>query len=160
EDYSRYYRQTGDVLVDSADLDTGTVNALAAHGRSCYIDSLSRHREDLRDAQAVATLCFQVVKMNGALHLYTTWRKHLFDASEMRQLADFLVWVVEEMVADPQRRIGEILAQLDDSLTRLRAWTQRHLNAAVAPTLTSQRTQSDRVPFFTECQRVNPVKQG
>ncbi len=125
-DLGHYYRQTGDVILDSADIDAATLDASAKYGRSLFADSLFRHEASAAAFQAVSTIFFQVLKVNRGTHLITTHRKHLFDASEIRQWSALIVRLVEEMIRHPEQRVKEILAAARRPLDRLRRWASRH----------------------------------
>ncbi len=115
--YDNYYCQTGDVMVDSADIDRGTLDSFSAFGRSLFADTLFHEEtpssEDMA-GQALATLFYQILKVDQQIHLVTSYRKHLFDKIEMRQWSEFIVNMVEEMVCHPEQRIDEILRKWDD----------------------------------------------
>ncbi len=125
-DLGNFYRQTGDIVLDSADIDAATLDASAKYGRSLFADSLFRQEASPESLQAVSTIFFQVLKMNRRIHLVTTHRKRLFDASEIRQWSALIVRFVEEMIRDPERRVKEILADARRPLDRLRRQANRH----------------------------------
>jgi len=115
--YNNYYSQVGDVMVDSADIDRGTLDSFSDFGRSLFADTLFHQKgsssEDMA-GQALASLFYQILKVDQQIHLITSYRKHLFDKVEMRQWSEFIVNMVEEMVSHPEQRIDEILRKFDD----------------------------------------------
>ena len=92
--YDNYYRQTGDVMVDSADIDTGTLGSFHAYGRSLFADTLFRQKgsfpEDM-EGQALATLFYQILKVeNNKMHLIKCYScKELFERHELEPSAKF-----------------------------------------------------------------------
>ena len=117
--YENYYRQSGDVMVNSADIDAGTLEASTQYGRSLFTESFQECKEAASGALAVATLFYQILKMNQRIHLITSFRKHLFDASEMRQLSKFIIQIVEKMVHNPEERVDEMLLEMNATVESL-----------------------------------------
>jgi acyl transferase domain-containing protein/SAM-dependent methyltransferase/pimeloyl-ACP methyl ester carboxylesterase len=116
-DYDTYYCQTGDVMVDSADIDRGTLDSFSAFGRSLFADTLFHQQESSFEemaGQTLASLFYQILKVDQQIHLITSYRKHLFDKVEMRRWAEFIVNMVEKMVYHPEQTIDEILRKCDD----------------------------------------------
>jgi acyl transferase domain-containing protein/thioesterase domain-containing protein/acyl carrier protein/N-acetylglutamate synthase-like GNAT family acetyltransferase len=151
--YENYYRQSGDVMVNSADIDAGTLNSAEDYGRSLYIDTLLQQNESDIETQAVATLFYQIVKVNQQIHLVTSYRKHLFDQAEMRQLSDLIVRLVEEVVRNPEQPVKDMLFKMKDSITALKNRAMRHMHSY-------PQIHYRKPPIFTECQKINGINEG
>ena len=182
DSHENYYRQLGDVLIDSADIDAGTLDSSAEFGRSMFTDALVQAQQKNIDfeGQTVATLAFQILKINQQIHLLTGYRKHLFYAPEMEQMSALIVQVVEEMVHTPQQQVKDILSRLDEKFNKLRVQAERFqwspsekLSQVIAPASKrqvsggeeevrelSKSARKKKPVSFPECQRVNRVKQG
>nr|WP_319025127.1 SDR family NAD(P)-dependent oxidoreductase [Nisaea nitritireducens] len=165
---SEYFRNSGDVMLDTIDMDTGTAGP--SEGSP---DQYGRIGEGMRmngdgnspDAvgSAVATLFFQLIKSQGRIHLVTSYRSALFDQSELRHLTAYLVGLVSYMLRKPDATIGDMLNDASEPLSRLREWTDRHAEKAdpqIQKNAVSSEREQNPAPYFTECQRVNGVKDG
>ncbi|WP_394832291.1 SDR family NAD(P)-dependent oxidoreductase [Pendulispora rubella] len=156
ENYEGYYRQRGDVVIDSADIDTATLKQTQAHGSSRYADGFDREGRAV-EGPALATLLFQLLRVNGRIHLVTSYRKALFDTSELHRLASMIVDIVEHMVENPDRPCSQMLAHFQAPLQRLR---ERSLRSVGAPPFARPSRSSSKPPVFAECQALNRVEQG
>ena len=153
DSYENYYRQSGDIMVNSADIDAGTLDSSDAYGRSLYIDTLFQQNESGLETQAVATLFYQILKVNQRIHLITSYRKHLFERSEMRQLSDLIVQIVEAIIRDPEQQVKDMLFKMNDAIMGLKSRVMRHKRS-------SPRIPDKKSLFFTECQQINGIKEG
>src|SRR5262249_32672860 len=110
--YDEYFRQTGDVMVDSADIDAATLGASREYGRSLYVDALLGGQQVVAETQPLATVFFQILKANQRLHLIASWRSALFQRAEMESLCALVLRVVEEIVRTPGQPVREMLDRL------------------------------------------------
>ncbi|CAM2067520.1 SDR family NAD(P)-dependent oxidoreductase [Sulfidibacter corallicola] len=124
ENHEAFFRLTGDVVIDSADIDTSTLSSSNKHGRSLYAEF--SEQKEAADLRATGTLFYQILKVNQNIHLLATYRKHLFDAGEMYGLSTLIVQLVEEMVRRPEHRIADLLATTQDAIDQLRKQAARH----------------------------------
>ena len=129
DNYDNYFGQLGDVMVDSANIDALTSDTFEECGRSLFIDSLVRQKQSILEGQAVATLFYQILKVNQRIHLITSYRKHLFVKSEMHRLSALIIQIVEEMVHHPERQIKELLYRMNNSVARLEKRVKRYGNS-------------------------------
>ncbi len=163
-----YYRQSGVVMLDAVDMDTGAPGvASAAADPYDRMGEGMRRSNDLAGPEtagsAIATLFFQLIKSQGRIRLVISYRKALFEHSEMRNLTACLVGLVSYMVRRPEATVGDLLTYASEPLSRIRAWTDRHSEPAdpqVPGPMASGESEPASVPFFTECQRVNGVRDG
>ena len=123
--YENYYRQTGDVVINSTDVDAGTLDC-AGGGRSLFADTLSAETASAVQGRALATLFYQIVKIDHRIHLITSYRKHLFDPSQMHQLSALIVRLVEQMIAYPRQKLKDMLRGLQEPLAQLKKQTDYH----------------------------------
>ncbi|MBT6564851.1 MAG: amino acid adenylation domain-containing protein, partial [Candidatus Scalindua sp.] len=126
DNYEGYYQQLGDVIIDSADIDTGTLDSSKGYGHSLFVDVLSQKKQSLVEGKAVATLFYQILKVDQSIHFITTYRKHLFDKLEIQQLSTLIVQIVEEMIHNPEQKVNEILSRMHDSIERLKNQAKRY----------------------------------
>jgi acyl transferase domain-containing protein/thioesterase domain-containing protein len=161
-DYEGYYRQIGDVMLDSIDLDTGGAPTSESHSRLLYGEARADSGAAV-ELPAAGTLMFQLLKLDGRIQLLTFYRKHLFEKTVIRDLCDLIVGFVEGMVTRPTQRVSELLSSADATVRRLRSHVDRH---QVDPARDASGRDAEAGPevlrsaYFTECQRVNAVKQG
>ena len=132
--YENYYRQSGDVILDSIDLDAGTGLGAETCGRSLFADSLLRQRPDATGNQTFATLSYQILKADQRIHLVAEYRQHLFDAADIAHLSGLIVRMVAEMMADPQQTLRGMISKMKDDFKRLKV-----------------RMKSDHAPAKHEC---------
>ncbi|WP_193173345.1 SDR family NAD(P)-dependent oxidoreductase [Nisaea nitritireducens] len=135
---AEYCSPRGEVMIDSADLDTAGVDV--GYGRSLFAESLVRSEESGvgRLGEAVATLFFQLLKMNGRITVVCSWRHDRFETAIMREMMDQLLRVTGWLAANPRAPISE--------LHRLQ--------------LTPGKRVAARKPFFVECQLLNRTNEG
>lgn len=131
ESHEAYFRQTSDVVIDSADIDTSTLNASNPYGRSLYAEFSEDHVAP--KMQATGTLFYQVLKVNQRIHLLVTYRKHLFDAGELYGLSNLIVGLVETMVRNPESRLKDALVGQEDALKQLKTQVARFKPQQVKP---------------------------
>ncbi|HEX6101214.1 MAG TPA: SDR family NAD(P)-dependent oxidoreductase [Thermoanaerobaculia bacterium] len=124
-DYDNYFRQLSDVTIDSTDLDAGSPGM--HHGRSMLAEELLQEGEGAEDEQALGTLFFQILKAGERIHLITSYRRHLFRHSDIRECASLVKDLVLAMVDGPERPVGELLASREDDFAELRARSAAHL---------------------------------
>nr|DAC82021.1 TPA_exp: polyketide synthase [uncultured bacterium] len=141
DNYENYYQPSGDVIVNSADIDAGTLNASIEYGRSIYADTVTMQGKSSAGEQALATLFFQIIKMNQSIHLFTSYRKSVFDKSRIQELSKLVVRLVEQMIHDPEQGVDAMLLKMNDEFGNIRKG-------------------EGSCKFLTECQRVNHVKKG
>jgi polyketide synthase PksL len=115
-----YYQDLGDVVLDSADVDSGTKGAKSPGVRSLFVDALRAHEQHLAQGQALATWFVQVLRVDGRLHVFSVFRKRLFDAARMKRLAELLVAIADAMCAAPQRPVGDLVQTFAEPLRALR----------------------------------------
>jgi len=125
DNYEGYFRQSGDVIINSADIDAGTLDSSMGYGRSLFADTLSQDKESPAKGRAVGTLFYQILKMNQRIHLITSYRKHLFDKTEIQQLSAFIVKIVEEMIHNPKQKVKNILSSMHNSIEKLKKQANR-----------------------------------
>jgi hypothetical protein len=158
-DYEGYYRQIGDVMLDSIDLDTGGAPTSESHSRLLYGEARADSGAAV-ELPAAGTLMFQLLKLDGRIQLLTFYRKHLFEKTVIRDLCDLIVGFVEGMVTRPTQRVSELLSSADATVRRLRSHVDRH---QVDPARDASGRDAEAGPevlrsaYFTECQRVNAV---
>jgi len=126
DNYEGYYRQSGDVIINSADIDAGTLDSSERYGRSLFADTLSKNKESHIEGRAVATLFYQILKMNQRIHLITSYRKHLFEKSDIQQLSALIVQIVEEMIHNPEQKVKGILSRMHNSIEKLKKQANRY----------------------------------
>jgi acyl transferase domain-containing protein/thioesterase domain-containing protein/acyl carrier protein len=162
-DYDGYYRQIGDVTIDSVDFDTGGAHRADSQGRLHYGKAHSRS-EASTELLATGTLLFQVIRLAGEIRLLAFFRKHLFDKALIQSFCDLTVHLVEGMANNPAQRVSDLLSQHGALISRLRS-RARDAHGGAGPLHNADAQlpafrEPPRPPYFTECQRVNSIKHG
>ena len=103
-----YHEQVCDVVVNSTDLDAGGSGLQGGQSVTGQESDVSVD-EDMSEP-ALATLFFQIIKSRGRLHLITAYKRHLFDAVEMRDLSALVVRIVAALVGNPDTPLGDVLS--------------------------------------------------
>ncbi|MEW6734296.1 MAG: beta-ketoacyl synthase N-terminal-like domain-containing protein [Acidobacteriota bacterium] len=123
--YENYYQQLGDVIIDSVDIDAGTLSFSTKYGSSLYPEMLLRQTEFSQD-QALGTLFYQILKIDQRIHLITSYRKHLFNRTEMQQLSALIVQIVEEIIHNPKQNVNVLLAKMENKIAMLQSQVERY----------------------------------
>ena len=120
KDLADYYRQRTDVMIDSVDLDS------AASARAEDSPTKPRFASGAAgQGDAVATLFYQLLKVNGQLYISTVFRKSLFAEPEIRQLTALIIDLAGKMIANLEQPLGELLALAHEPLEQIKQWTDR-----------------------------------
>jgi polyketide synthase PksN len=158
-----FFAQRHDVVVDTADIDTAH---LASSEASCYADH-SEETEAVSMAQggAIATLFFQIVKVNGVIHIIASYRKALFDVLEMQQLVQLIVDLTSALAASPRSTMESVLSNFSKRMALLREQCERFSGSISTEKqsttdITPHTNRRTRPPFFAECQRLNHKQTG
>jgi acyl transferase domain-containing protein/thioesterase domain-containing protein/pyruvate/2-oxoglutarate dehydrogenase complex dihydrolipoamide acyltransferase (E2) component/non-ribosomal peptide synthetase component F/aryl carrier-like protein len=157
-DLKGFYEQLGDVILDSADIDAATLRGTRAVADSLFVEALLHHgRCDLR-RYAIATLFYQVLKVDQQIFLITIFREKLFDKREMQDMSQLLVRLVELMVRNPRAQVRDLLKEVSNDLELLEGQTDRTLGVERSrPTLKSAQAQdSGQQERFPELVRMGP----
>ncbi len=120
-----YYRQLGDVVLDSTDLDAAGLDAAGQMrgGRSLFAESVLQ--DDSDQETTFATLSFQLLKVNGRVSIITVYRRQIFEAAIIDRMAWLLGELAAALASDPQRPVEHICVEYKDDFDALRALTQR-----------------------------------
>ncbi|WGS46999.1 SDR family NAD(P)-dependent oxidoreductase [Burkholderia sp. JSH-S8] len=102
----------GDVVLDSADIDTARVSVAGEHGVSTYMDAVLTQRRIHFLDQPLASLFFQLLRIDGRLYLFHAYRRALFEHEAMQQLPQLIVELTEAMLREPQAPVAGLVASL------------------------------------------------
>ncbi|MBJ6763844.1 SDR family NAD(P)-dependent oxidoreductase [Myxococcaceae bacterium JPH2] len=144
-----YYQSPGDVVLDSADVDSGTKGAKSPGVRSLFVDALRAHEQHLAQGQALATWFIQVLRVDGRIHLFSVFRKRLFEPTRMRSVAELLVAIAGALCAPDHRSVGDLLQDFAEPLRVLRDQAARPPSARGRfPELVRLNERSEGRPVF------------
>ena len=156
--YAGYYNQVNDVVVDTVDFDAAEAASSTTGWRSISARVWSDERVSGVEGQALATWFFQVVKVEGVIHLIASYRKHLFTPEVMTQVCQLIISLVRETVHRPQSTVRDLIERNQASLLPLQALAAKYAPPAANPP--SAVSSPRRTALPKEVQRLNRVKTG
>jgi FkbH-like protein len=132
--HTGYGAMVGDVVLDSADMDTANVNIAGEHGVSTYMNAVLEQRSIHFLDQALASLFFQFLRIDGRLYIFHAYRRALFEQETMQKLPQLIVELADAMLRTPDVPVADLIAAFGRRFDELgrggRALTMRDAPAA------------------------------
>ncbi|KWZ39932.1 HAD family hydrolase [Burkholderia savannae] len=100
----------GDVVFDSADIDTARVSIAGEHGVSTYMDAVLEQRRIHFLDQPLASLFFQFLRIDGRLYIFHAYRRALFEHETMQKLPLRIVELADAMLRAPDAPVAGLVA--------------------------------------------------
>ncbi|MEQ8028365.1 SDR family NAD(P)-dependent oxidoreductase [Xanthomonas sp. WHRI 10200] len=108
--YAGYTAMVGDVVLDSADIDTANVSVAGEHGVSTYMDAVLEQRRIHFLDQPLASMFFQFLRIDGRLYIFHSYSRALFEHEKMQKLPQLIVELTGAMLRDLDAPVASLVA--------------------------------------------------
>jgi len=161
-DLDGFYGQTGDIMIDTVDLDAVSSDSMEKKCRSISSDVWTDPRASQIEGQALTTWFFQAVKVGGRIHLIVSYRKHLFDFELMQSVGSLVFELVNQIIANPDRKVGALASSLSPAFDLRKTIAASDISAFQKQGTASKprKTRRGGAQLPGECQALNRVKEG
>lgn len=109
--YPEFCDMRGDIILDSADIDTANVNIAGKHGVSAYMDAVLEQRKIHFLEQSLASIFFQFLKLDGRLYIFHSYDQASFEHETMQKFLHLVVDFADAMLRDLNRPMSDLVTE-------------------------------------------------
>ncbi|NTG51715.1 SDR family NAD(P)-dependent oxidoreductase [Agrobacterium rhizogenes] len=117
--YPEFCDMRGDIILDSADIDTANVNIAGEHGISAYMDAVLEQRKVHFLEQPLASIFFQFLKLDGRLYIFHSYDQALFEHETMQKFLHLVVDFTDAILRDLNRPMSDLVTEFEQQAAEI-----------------------------------------